>query len=110
MANKLEGDGSRLTAGSHRWDYWIQGVLLHYSGLVETVDFVNPPDIPPEAAIPCLQTGGTAHLFYDPREFVRDIEVISAGFRYGVMVDIVDTTGRIVRCINSFRSIEAECL
>ncbi|KAM7535474.1 hypothetical protein Aperf_G00000096975 [Anoplocephala perfoliata] len=92
LANKLEGDGSRLTAGSHRWDYWIQGVLLHYSGLVETVDFMNPPDIPPEAAIPCLQTGGTAHLFYDPREFVRDIEVISAGIRYGVMVDIVDTT------------------
>ncbi|VDL59113.1 unnamed protein product, partial [Hymenolepis diminuta] len=93
LANKCGDDVLALTIGSHRWDYWMHGVILHYSGLVETVDFVNPPEVSEKHLVrPCAETGGNVYVFYDPRDFARDIESVCSGFRCGLMVDIVDDT------------------
>nr|CDS27519.1 integrator complex subunit 6 [Hymenolepis microstoma] len=93
LANKCGDSVLALTIGSHRWDYWLQGIILHYSGLVETVDFVNPPELSEKHLVrPCAETGGNVYVFFDPRDFVRDIENVCSGFRCGLMVDIVDDT------------------
>lgn len=91
IASKVPGGD--LTAGLHRWDYWLHGILLHNSGLVETLcDTPRPHPLGPSSSafLACTQTGGEVFVLSDLRSIPQYVEAVNSKCRQGVVVDLID--------------------
>uniref|UniRef100_A0A0V0J6P0 Integrator complex subunit 6 n=3 Tax=Schistocephalus solidus TaxID=70667 RepID=A0A0V0J6P0_SCHSO len=85
--------GGDLTAGLHRWDYRLYGILLQSPGLVDSL-FEVPRPRPPEASsslyISSKQTGGDAFVLSDLRAIHQCVEAVASKCQPGVVVELVD--------------------
>ncbi|KAL5966480.1 Integrator complex subunit 6 [Taenia solium] len=93
IASKVPGGD--LTAGSHRWDYWLHGILLHSSGLVETLyDTSRPHPLGPSSSafLSCTQTGGEVFVLSDLRAIPQYIEAVNSKCHQGVVIDLIDVS------------------
>ncbi|VDM35001.1 unnamed protein product [Hydatigera taeniaeformis] len=100
IASKVPGGD--LTAGSHRWDYWLHGILLHNSGLIETLyDTPRPHPLGPSASafISCTQTGGEVFVLSDLRAIPQYVEAVNSKCHQGVVIDLIDISGNTIRLV-----------
>ncbi|BHF72575.1 Integrator complex subunit 6 [Sparganum proliferum] len=85
--------GGDLTAGLHRWDYRLYGILLQSPGLVDSL-FDLPRPRPPEASsslyISSKQTGGDAFVLSDLRAIHQCVEAVASKCQPGVVVELID--------------------
>ncbi|KAL5109464.1 Integrator complex subunit 6 [Taenia crassiceps] len=79
-----------------RWDYWLHGILLHNSGLVETLyDAPRSHPLGPSssALVSCTQTGGEVFVLSDLRAIPQYIEAVNSKCHQGVVIDLIDVSG-----------------
>nr|VZI23874.1 unnamed protein product [Spirometra erinaceieuropaei] len=85
--------GGDLTAGLHRFDYRLYGILLQSPGLVDSL-FELPRPRPPEASsslyISAKQTGGDAFVLSDLRAIHQCVEAVASKCQPGVVVELID--------------------